>query len=161
MRIDFRGLAIGLIIVFGLFGPWVIKSYDSYPALNPDTRQGELHYHKQIMISPINAKLYEDGQLVNTLWFVNSGMSLACGIFLSVSVLSILNFKKYWINFILFFSAIFGVVVFFMSFGTGLGIGLKTSFGWGLSVSLLGMALMFVQAVSNVTKKTAIAFPFS
>jgi len=106
-------------------------------------------------------KLYEDGELVNIFWFVNLGVSLAGVMLLSAAVLSVIRFKKYWIKLSLFLTAVFGVIIFFMSFGTGLGIGLRASFGWGLPVTLLGIVLMFAQSVNELTKKAAVSFSSS
>ena len=161
MEIDFWGLAIGVIVILGVFGPWVTKGYDSYPAMDPETRQGELHFHKHILMSPMYTKLYEDGEWVNTLWFVSSGVSLAGVMLVSAAALSAIRYKKYWIKLSLFLTAVLGVVIFFMSFGTGLGIGLRTSFGWGLPVTLLGMTLMVAQSVNELTKKEAVSFSSS
>lgn len=161
MEIDFWGLAIGAMVILGLFGPWVTKGYDSYPAMDPETRQGELRFHKHILISPMYAKLYEDGELVETLWFVSSGVSLAGVMLVSTAALFAIKFMKYWIKLSFFLTAVLGMVIFFMSFSTGLGIGLRTSFGWGLPVTLLGMALMFAQSINELTKKAVISSPSS
>ena len=161
MEIDFWGLVIGVIVIMGLFGPWVTKGYDSYPAMDPETSQGELRFHKHILMSPMYARLYEDGELVDTLWFVSPGVSLASVMFVSTAALFAISFKRYWVKFSFFLTAVLGVVVFFMSFGTGLGIGLRTSFGWGLPVTLIGMVLMFAQSVNELTKKASISFPSS
>ena len=155
MKIDFPGLFICILIIVGLFLPWVSKGYDSYAAMNPETKQGELRFHKKILLSPLGAKLYEDGVLVETLWFVSPGTSLAGLMLASAAALSAIRFRIRWVRFSLFITAVLGVVVFFMSLGTGLGIGLKTSFGWGLPVSLLGIALIFASSINELSKKTA------
>ena len=155
MKIDFLGIFICVLIIVGLFLPWVSKGYDSYAGLNPETRQGELRFHKKILLSPMGAKLYEYGVLVETLWLVSPGTSLAGLMLASAASLSVIRFRIKWVRFALFITAVLGVVVFFMSLGTGLGIGLKTSFGWGLPVILLGIALIFASSINELTKKTA------
>jgi hypothetical protein len=152
MKIDFLGLFICFLIMVGLFLPWVIRGYDSYAAMNPETRQGELRFHKKILLSPMGVKLYEDGVLVETLWFVSPGISLAGLMLASAAALSAIRFRIRWVRLSLFIIAVLGVLIFFMSLGTGLGIGLKSSFGWGLPVSLLGITLIFASSINELAK---------
>jgi hypothetical protein len=155
MKIDVLGLTVCAIILVGLLLPWITKGYDSYAVMNPDTRQGELRFHKKILLSPLFARLYEDGELVETIWFVSPGTTLASAMLASAAALSLLKFRTRWIKFSLFLTAVLGVIVFFMSFGTGLGIGLNTGFGWGVPLTLLGIVLIFSTSINELSKPAA------
>jgi len=157
MKIDFWGLLIGIIIILGLVGPWITKGYNSYPKINPETKQGELHFHKYITISPIYARLYENGELIDIFWFTSSGITLAGLMLLSTAILFAIKVKIRWFKLSVFLIAFCGIIIFFMSFGTGLGIGLRTNFGWGLLITFIGVVLMFAQSINDLIKNTSIS----
>jgi hypothetical protein len=155
MKIEAFGLAVCAIMLVGLLLPWITKGYDSYAVMNPETRMGELRFHKKILLSPVLARLYEDGELVETMWFVSPGTALAGVMIASTAALSPFKFKRRWIRFSLFIMAVLGIVVFFMSLGMGLGIGLRTGFGWGLPITILGIVLIFSSSINELSRPVA------
>lgn len=156
MKINIWGIAVCIVVIVGLFNPWISKGSQPYSTINPDTGQGELRYNRIILLSPFFASILENDQLVERVWFVSLGTSLSGIILLSVATLSTIKYERIWVNFIYFLIAIFGVIVFFMSLGVGQAIGLRTQIEWGAMVSLIGLGLMLALSVSKMMKHPSV-----
>lgn len=155
MKINIWGIAVCIVVIVGLFNPWISKGSKPYSTINPDTGQGELRYAKIILLSPFYASIIENDQLVERVWFVSWGTSLSGIILLSVATLSTIKYERMWVNFIYFLVAVLGVIFFFMSLGVGQAVGLRTQIEWGAMVSLIGLGLMLVLSISKMMKHSS------
>lgn len=156
MKINIWGIAVCIVVIVGLFNPWISKGSQPYSTINPDTGQGELRYNRIILLSPFFASILENDQLVERVWFVSLGTSLSGIILLSVATLSTIKYERIWVNFIYFLIAVLGVILFFMSLGVGQAVGLRTQIEWGTMVSLIGLGLMFVLSISKMMKHPSV-----
>lgn len=145
-------IAVGFIIIVGLFGPWLSIGYDSYGVINPRTGQVEVRYHSKIVVSPFFGSIIRDDKLVRTIWFLSFGTSLAGMMLISSAALYVFRFNRTWINFLLFTISFLGFNIFFLSLGRGLSIGVKTHVGWGLIITLIGLILMFVLSILELMR---------
>jgi hypothetical protein len=153
-KINFWGIAITLLYIIGLFGPWISLSYDSYAKLNPQTRQGELHYHSTIELAPFFGTVIKDGNIEARIWFISTGTSVSGAIIMIAAVLMAIKFRENWVKIILFFITIFGIVLFFLNLGEGISIGFLTDLGWGLIITLVGLLFSFILSFIEMTKNT-------
>jgi hypothetical protein len=143
---------IGAVVIVGLFFPWITKGLDPMGQINPETGQGELHYRRQILMSPFYVMITEEGEVTTISWFISTGTTFA-GVMLGLSsVLFVCRFHNAWMKISIFLLAFLGVVLFFMSFGVGLSIGLKTEFGWGVVITLVGVGLMFIFSIIELSR---------
>jgi len=156
MKINIWGIAVCIVVIIGLFNPWISKGSKPYSTINPTTGQGELRYSKIILLSPFYASIFENDQLVKRVWFVSLGTSLSGIILLSVATLSTIKYERIWVNFIYFLVAVLGVIFFFMSLGVGQAIGLRTQIEWGAMVSLIGLGLMLVLSISKMMSHSSV-----
>jgi len=156
MKINIWGIAVCIVVIVGLFNPWISKGSQPYSTINPDTGQGELRYNRIILLSPFFASILENDQLVERVWFVSLGASLSGIMLLSVATLSTIKYERIWVNFIYFLIAVLGVILFFMSLGVGQAIGLRTQIEWGAMVSLIGLGLMLALSISKMMKHPSV-----
>jgi len=152
MKIPHWNLIIGVLVVIGLFLPWITKGLDPIGQINPETGQGELHYHREILVSPFYVVLTEEGKVLTIDWFISAGTTLAGVMLCLSSVLFIRSFHNAWMKISVFILAFLGIVLFFMSFGVGLSIGLNTEFGWGVIITLVGVGLMFIFSIIDLSR---------
>jgi len=150
MKISFCGIAVCIVIILGVFNPWISKGSQSYSTINPNTGQGELRYNRMLFVSPFYVSIFEYNQFVERIWFVSSGTSISGIMLLSVAMLSTIKYERTWVNFIYFIIAFLSVIVFFMSLGFGQALGLRTQIEFGVMVSLIGLGLLLVLSVSNM-----------
>jgi len=152
MKINKRSLIISVVVIFGLFMPWITRGLDPIGEINPNTGQGELRYRRKILLSPFFVVMTEEGEVTNISWFVSSGTALA-GVMLALSsVLFVFSFRNPWMKVSIFSVAFLGIVFFFMSLGTGLSIGLKTELGWGIIITLIGVGSMFIYSILELSR---------
>ena len=157
-RINLAGLLVAIILIIGLFGPWLIVGYDSYAKINPETKVGEAHYHSIVELNPLYASLYNDEELVEKTWFITFGTALA-GLTLIISAaLSIFKYKQTFVHTALFILSLIGVFIFFLSVGSGISIGVATQIGWGLEIAGLGLLVSFVVALKELTRNSISRF---
>ena len=156
MKLNTWGLLVCIILIIGLVGPWLSKGSQPWSAINPKTGQGELRYHRIVKLSPFHALIIEDEQIMQRIFFVSPGTTLSGIMLLSVALLSTLRFEGIWINFIQVLTAVGGVIVFFLSLGTGLAVGLRTQLEWGMIVSLIGVALTLGVSVRKLMGQSSI-----
>lgn len=150
MKTSFWGIIVCMVVIIGVFNPWISKGSEPYSIINSDTGQGELRYNKKIFLSPFYASIFEYHQFVERVWFVSIGTSISGIMLLSVALLSTVKYERLWVNFAYFIIAALSIVVFFMSLGFGLSIGLKTQIEAGITVSLIGLFLMFVLSINEM-----------
>ncbi len=150
MKTSLWGIIVCIVVIIGVFNPWISKGSEPYSIINPDTGQGELRYNKKIFLSPFYASIFEYHQFVERIWFVSIGTSISGIMLLSVALLSTVKYERLWVNFVYFIIAALSIVVFFMSLGFGLSIGLKTQIESGIMVSLIGLFLMFVLSINEM-----------
>lgn len=150
MKTSFWGIIVCMVVIIGVFNPWISKGSEPYSIINSDTGQGELRYNKKIFLSPFYASIFEYHQFVERIWFVSIGTSISGIMLLSVALLSTVKYERLWVNFVYFIIAALSIVVFFMSLGFGLSIGLKTQIEAGITVSLIGLFLMFVLSINEM-----------
>jgi hypothetical protein len=157
-RINLPGLLVAIILIFGLFGPWLIVGYDSYAKLNPETKVGEAYYHTIVELNPLYASLYNDGELIEKTWFITVGITIAGVILIISGILSIFKYRQTWVHTALFLVFLIGVVFFFLSIGSGISIGVATQIGWGLEITMLGLLVSFIVALKELTRNSISRF---
>jgi len=157
-RINFAGFIVAIIMIIGLFGPWLTVSYDSYSKINPVTKLGEAYYHSRVELTPLFGSVYKDEILVEQTWFVSIGINVAGFIMALSAFLSILKYKKNWAHFSIFVLYIVGIVFFFMSLGEGISIGVFTDVGWGLKVTGLGVLILFLFSIYELSRNSITRF---
>ncbi len=157
-RINLAGLLSAIILIIGLIGPWLTVSYDSYAKLNPETKVGEAYYHHRVELNPMFASLYNDEVLVEKTWFITFGIGLAGIILVVAAVFSIFKYKRTWVHLSLLILSIIGMMIFFLSVGNGISIGVATQIGWGLEVYGLGLLVLFVVALRELTRNSISRF---
>ena len=145
-KINFQGLFVSIIILLGLFGPWLVYSYDSYSTINSETKMGQLNYRSKIELNPLFGSLFTDDILVERIWFVSVGTNMA-GLLLIISV--ILS---------IFIIASLGIIIFFGSIGSGISFGLFTKVGWGLKLTGFGIMLFFIVSFKEMSKNNISRF---
>lgn len=150
MKTSFWGTIVCMVVIIGIFNPWISKGSEPYSIINPDTGQGDLRYNKKIFLSPFYASIFEYHQFVERVWFVSIGTSISGIMLLAAALLSTVKYERLWVNFVYFIIAALSIVVFFMSLGFGLSIGLKTQIEGGIIYSLIGLGLMFVLSISEM-----------
>ena len=153
-KVSIEGALVGIIILLGLFGPWLTYSYDSYATIDPDTKMGQLNYHSKVELNPLFGSMYKDDILVETYWIITPGIFLA-GILLAISaILSVFKYNSRLAHFLLFMVASLGMLVFFLNIGDGISIGVFTKLGWGLKLTGLGLLLLFVVSFREMSRNS-------
>lgn len=130
---------IGSILVFvGLFGTWLWHPMPQYR----DTI---------LEISPLCVRLIEHGVLRSWFWFyeLSLGLSLSAMGLIVAAVLCLISFGRWKVSLAGCFFYVISIMLFFLSFGRGLSIGVKTLIGWGLWVTIVGGIVMFASATIN------------
>jgi len=157
-RISVPGAFVSAIMIIGLMGPWLTVSYNSYPMLNPDTRTGQLFFRSTVQLSPFFGSLIEDEALIARYWFISSGTTLG-GLLIAVSsILSAFKHKASWTHFSLFLVALLGTIVFFLSIGEGISLGVITQIGWGLKLTAIGLLLFFIVSFMELSRNSVSRF---
>lgn len=156
MKINIQNLAIGILLIAGLFGPWITKGYEPYGGFNPQTGKLELRYHKEISLSPLFGYKSRDGNVTETAWFISIGTSFSAAMLISSAALFSFRFKRDWFKLIPFAITSMGIVIFFLSLGMGQAVGVDTRFGWGLITTLLAVILMFVLPMIELLRSPSI-----
>jgi len=145
----------GLIFV-GLFGPWIWRGYDPTLTFNIKTQKYETHYNAIYEISPLYARVIEDGVLKATFWFYDFNLPLSLSLsaigFIIGAVLCLVSFGRWRVSLAGFFFYITSFLLFFLSFGRNpwVTLGLRTFFGWGLRVTVVGGFVIFTSVIVNL-----------
>ena len=148
-RYVYHMLAFVLIII-GLFGPWLSKYDDLYMVENEKTGDFETRYHVKTILSPFYVSMIKDTKIVNIMYFVSPGTSFSGLVILLSSIVSIIKLNNKWMNFYTFMGSLLGFVIFFLSMGAGLSIGFKTNLEWGLSTTIIGIIINYlIQLLQN------------
>ena len=157
-KISIQGILVSIIILLGLFGPWLTYSFDSYSTFNPETKTGQINYHSKVEVNPLFGSMYKDDILVERYWFISPGINLA-GLLLAISAsLSIFKYNSSWAHFILFIVASLGIIVFFLSIGRGISIGVFTKVGWGLDLTGFGLLILFIVSFREMSRNNVSRF---
>ena len=157
-KISIQGVLVSIIILLGLFNPWLTYSFDSYSTINPETKTGQINYHSKVELTPLFGSMYKDDILVGRYWFITPGINLA-GLLLVISAsLSIFKYNSSWAHFILFIVASLGIIVFFLSIGRGISIGVFTKVGWGLGLTGFGLLVFFVVSFREMSRNNVSRF---
>jgi len=157
-KISIQGVLVSIIILLGLFGPWLTYSFDSYSTINPETKTGQINYHSKIELNPLFGSMYKDDIVVERYWFISPGINLA-GLLLAISAsLSIFKYNSSWAHFILFIVASLGIIVFFLSIGRGISIGVFTKVGWGLDLTGFGLLVLFIVSFREMSRNNVSRF---
>ena len=157
-KISIQGVLVSIIILLGLFGPWLTYSFDSYSTINPETKTGQINYHSKVEVNPLFGSMYKDDILVERYWFISPGINLT-GLLLAISAsLSIFKYNSSWAHFILFIVASLGIIVFFLSIGRGISIGVFTKVGWGLDLTGFGLLILFIVSFREMSRNNVSRF---
>lgn len=144
IKINILGIIAGVMIIAGLFGPWLWRGYNPYYEINPETRERELRYHLITRISPFFFSIVTSAEEHTIEWFVSPGSSLSGVILISVAILFPFKFNRLWINGLIFLISMMACFFFFLNLGSGLWLGLLTRFGWGFQITTIGLTLAFL-----------------
>ena len=102
--------------------------------------------------------MYKDDIVVERYWFISPGINLA-GLLLAISAsLSIFKYNSSWAHFILFIVASLGIIVFFLSIGRGISIGVFTKVGWGLDLTGFGLLVLFIVSFREMSRNNVSRF---
>lgn len=143
-----------VLIIIGLFGPWLSKYDELYMVENEKTGEFESRYHVKTILSPFYVSLIRDTKIENLIYLVSPGTSFSGSIILLSSIVSIIKSNDKWINFITFTLSFLGITIFFLSMGAGLSIGLKTNLEWGLPTTIIGIILNYlIVIIQNINLK--------
>ena len=153
-KLSLPGIITCLLIFTGLFGPWLTYGFNSYSTLNPKTRTGQLKYHSIIELNPLFGSFYKDGILLERDWLMSPGLDLASLLLIVSASLSILEYKFKWAHFMLFIVSSLGFMMFFMSIGGGISIGVLTRVGWGLYITGLSLLSLFVISFRDLSRNS-------
>ena len=152
MKIHRRRITVAIITIIGLFSPWITKPLDPIGVIDPNTGQGHLTYQRRILLSPFYIAIMNEGILSQLTWFISTGTTIAGLMVFIASIISSFKFKASIFNASSFLFGSLGIVFFFMSLGTGLGIGLRTDIGIGLIITIIGVGLMFASTIIDLSR---------
>lgn len=157
-NLNYKGIIASIFIILGFFSPWLIYYYDPYPTINPETNTGQLEYHSRVELSPLYGSVYKDGKLVERILFISTGLNISFILLSISSILSIFNYNSNWAHFIFFSLNLIGFIMFFMSVGEGISIGVFTKVGRGLFLTGFGMLLSFIISFQELTRNSISRF---
>ena len=157
-KLNIRGVIASIAIIIGLFGPWLIYGFDPYATINPETNTGQLNYHSIIELNPLFGTIYKDNILLERSWFMSPGLNLSALLLIISSMLFVFSHRNSWTNFLLFLLALIGFVIFFMSVGDEVSIGVLYKVGWGLYFTGLGLFSMFIVAFLEMSRNSISRF---
>ena len=143
-KIDYFAVLAGLLIFLGSLGPWLWRGYDSYQIVDPETRDVELRYRLTTKMSPFYiVAISEEGE-ATTGWFISFGTTLSGVILVIAAIFFPFRWRKLWIRGALSAACIIGCMIFFLSLGGNLWLGLVTRFSWGFQSTIMGVAVMLL-----------------
>jgi hypothetical protein len=157
-KVTYPGILVAVLMIVGVFGPWLTLSYDPDSRIDPVTKIGERIYHSRIELSPFMGSLSRDGVVVEESWLISPGTAIGGVIILFASLMAIFRYRKIWVHFVLFLTSVLGFVSFFMSLGRGIAIGVITQIGWGMWLSGLGVMMLFVVSIREMSKNSISRF---
>jgi hypothetical protein len=143
-KVDYVAMLAGLLVFLGTLGPWLWRGYDSYQVVDPETMDVKLHYRLTTRMSPFYVVATTEGGEVTMGWFISPGTTLSGVILLIAAVLFPLWWKRPRVRGALSAACIVGCMIFFLSLGGNLWLGLVTRFSWGVQVTVVGVALMLL-----------------
>ena len=109
-------------------------------------------------MSPFKGSLSRDGVIVEESWLISLGTAIGGVIILFAGFLAIFRYRKIWVHFVLFLTSVLGFVSFFMSVGRGIAFGLITQIGWGMWLNGLGVILLFLLSIREMSKNSISRF---
>ena len=139
------------LILIGLLGPWIWQGHDPTFVFNPATKKMEIQYTRIVEVSPLYTRVVIDGILERVDWFFEFSLSItislsAFGFILGMILCSFQSgVNKYSVIGIC--SLIVAAILFFLSFGRGLSIGIRTFIGWGLYVTAFGSTVILAPMI--------------
>jgi hypothetical protein len=153
-RLTYSGILVAVVIIIGLFGPWITLSYDPDSRIDPITGIGERIYHSKIEITPFMGSLSTDGVIIQESWFISTGTTIGGLLILFAASMTMFKYRKSWVYFLLFLASILGFISFFMSLGRGIAIGVITQIGWGISLTGFGVVFLFILSLREMSKNS-------
>jgi len=134
------GIIGAVLLIVGLTGPWFSQFRGGSSA--------DLEMRASVL-NPIHISYYTSEKLVADVWFYSLGTSLAAGGFVLAAILSALNFGRWKISLAGLLVWIISLEIFFLSFGSGLGMGFSTRVNWGLQLTLACGVILFISFILN------------
>ena len=142
-----------ILLMVSLFKPWLWRGYEPWSEFSQEYRKPIIHYHKIITITPIKIEVVEDGNLILSKWFYRVEMSIAGIGIITCSIICLINFNKWKLDFVGFLSWMFSLILFFLTLGgRGYGIGSITFLGLGLKIFLIGGFLLIIVILSSILR---------
>lgn len=143
-----------LLVLLGVFGPWLWRGFDSYQEYNPATGETILKYRTITKISPLYFSVKTEDGDNEVSWFYSAGTTLSAVVMLSsIAIYIVLNRGLSWSKSLGLLLAILGIFVFFLSLGGGLWLGVITRFAWGFQLTLLGIMVMFIHTTTVASRR--------
>ena len=119
---------------------------------------GQLNYHSRVELNPLFGSMFKDDILVERFWFISVGTNVA-GLLLAISaILSIFKYNFNFAHFILFIVASLGIIVFFLSVGDGISIGVIHKNRLGLELTGIGLLLLFIVSFREMSRNSISRF---
>jgi len=137
-------LIFELIVIIGVFGPWLSVCLKTEIVKNSITGKIETYCVEKSVLSPFYASLIKKGEIIDILWFISFNTLCSGSLILLGMTLFCFKYHNKWISISSFLIAFFGLILFFFSLGSGLSIGMSTNVEWGLFVTISGIFLMFI-----------------
>ncbi len=134
-----------LLILVGIFGPWLWRGFDSYQEYDPNTGEAILKYRIITKISPLYFSINTEEGDNEINWIYSAGTTLSAVMLFSSILFNLFLYGKLsWSKGLSLFIAILGIFLFFLSLGGGLWLGVITRFAWGFYGTMLGIVVMFL-----------------
>ena len=134
------GIIGAILLIVGLIGPWFSQFRGGSSA--------DLEMRTSIL-TPLHVSYYTSEKIVADVWFYSLGTSIAAGGFILAAILSAISFGRWKISLAGLIIWIISLEVFFLSFGSGLGMGFSTRINWGLQLTIACGAIFFISFLLN------------
>ena len=135
------GVIGGAMNIIGLFEPWLSQSTNGL---------GE-HYRFTIKISPLFVSIAECGSSKSILWFYNISISIAAIGLIVAGIICSLSFGNWKISLTGWCIWVISFMLFFLSLGRGLSLGIRTFVCGGFWITLSGGILMFISTLIDMS----------
>ena len=142
------GVAGVSMVLLSLLGPWIVQSSDPKFTFDSLMKEYVVNHGRFLRISPLRIWVIEDDSLTTSIWLYDFGTSLTAVGLIVGSILCSLRFR--WKISSFGFSLWAGCgLLFFMSFGRSLDIGMSTQLGWGVHAAIISGILLLISTLAG------------
>ena len=139
-KVSLLGIIVAVLLILGLTGPWFSQFRGGNSA--------DL-VMRVSLLNPLHISYYTGEKIVADVWFYSLGTSISAGGFVLAAILSAFSFGRWRISLAGLLIWIVSLEIFFLSFGSGLGLGFSTEINWGLHLTLACGIIFFVLVLVN------------